>query len=642
MRRFLRSGQISRLSTHITNGSPPYRLRRVSSISMDSSITPKEGGFAGVSLGDLPKSHSFTSKLPGDPEVPTPESSRMATTENPKLLLPRMVKDGLFVYVRPDVHDMAKTEILAVSPAAMRDLGLKLNEKESEEFKKFVVGNRVFEEESYPWASLYGGWQFGDWAGQLGDGRAISMFEGTNPSTRVRYEVQLKGAGRTPFSRFADGRAVLRSSIREFLVSEALNAISIPTTRALSLSYFTNEKVLRERIEPRAIVVRMAESWLRIGSFDIHRIRQQRNLLITLADYCIEEVFGGIEMIVDEAKKKGYGDAYEGLDRYRILYKEVVRRTAETTALWQVYGFMNGVLNTDNVSVYGLSLDFGPFSFMDTYDPSFTPNHDDHFLRYSYRNTPTIMWWNLVRLGEDLAELYAVDDPALLATEEYLSSGIPESKFEDFVGRAEKIIEEEGEFYKSVFEKHYAAGFARRLGLAQTKDTDRDGIIESALELMKVHKLDFQHFFRRLGGVSVFGKEAIEVEGIAAVFLTGQRGIGVPSTEESANSIYEWLIDTYRARLEEEGSTNDEARKSRMNNVNPKFVLRNWILNEVIERVEKLGDRKVLDHVLHLALHPFEETWTSEEESAERYKDEQRFSGDVPMEGQGITCSCSS
>ncbi|KAK9374885.1 uncharacterized protein V1513DRAFT_469296 [Lipomyces chichibuensis] len=575
----------------------------------------EEGGFAGVSLADLPKSHSFTSKLPGDPEVPTPESSRVATTKNPKLLLPRIVKDGLFVYVKPDVHDMAKTEILAVSPAAMRDLGLKLDEKESEEFKKFVVGNQVFEEDSYPWAALYGGWQFGDWAGQLGDGRAISMFEGTNPSTGVRYEVQLKGAGRTPFSRFADGRAVLRSSIREFLVSEALNALSIPTTRALSLSYFTNEKVLRERIEPRAIVVRMAESWLRIGSFDIHRLRQQRKLLITLADYCIEEVFGGIEMIVDEAKKNGYGNAYDGLDRYRILYKEIVRRTAETTALWQVY----------------------------TYDPTFTPNHDDHFLRYSYRNTPTIMWWNLVRLGEDLAELYAVDDPAFLAMEEYLSSGIPESKFEDFVSRAEKIIEEEGEFYKSVFERHYTAGFARRLGLTQTKDTDRDGIIESALELMKVHKLDFQHFFRRLGGLSVFGKDnAIDVEGTAAVFLTGQRGIGVPSTEESANSIYEWLINTYRPRLEEEGSTDDGARKSRMDRVNPKFVLRNWILDEVIERVEKLGDRKVLDHVLHLALHPFEEKWTTEEESAERYKDEQRFSGDVRMEGQGIMCSCSS
>ncbi|KAK9236865.1 hypothetical protein V1525DRAFT_345090 [Lipomyces kononenkoae] len=600
-----------------------------------------EGQFAGLSLEDLPKSHSFTSKLPADPEVPTPESSTIAANENPKLLLPRIVKDGLFVYIKPDLHDLAKTELLAVSPAAMRDLGLKMNEKDREEFKEFAVGNRIFEKESYPWAALYGGWQFGDWAGQLGDGRAIGIFEGTNPNTGVVYEVQLKGAGRTPFSRFADGRAVLRSSIREFLVSEALNALSIPTTRALCLSYFTNEKVLRERIEPRAIVVRMAESWLRIGSFDIHRVRQQRKLLITLADYCIEEVFGGVEMIQKAAKMNGYGDAYEGLNPYRTLYKEVVRRTAETTALVQVYGFMNGVLNTDNTSILGLSMDFGPFSFMDTYDPSFTPNHDDHFLRYSYRNTPTIMWWNLVRLGEDLAELFAVDDPEYLGTDEYLSSGIPESKFEDFVSRAEKIIEDEGEFYKSVFEKHYAAGFARRLGLTVVKDTDSNGIIDSVLELMKVHKLDFHRFFRHLGSVKLFSADAITADGIAAVFLTGERSIGVPSTEDSAESIYKWLIEKYRARLEEDGSTDDEARKSRMNKVNPKFVLRNWILEEVIERVEKRGDRKVLDHVLHLALNPFEDEWTVDEES-ERYRDEKRFTGDVPVERQGIMCSCSS
>ncbi|KAJ8101338.1 hypothetical protein POJ06DRAFT_251226 [Lipomyces tetrasporus] len=633
MRTYLRPCLLSRLT--ITN-SWSFILRGFSS----SSMTVEQ--FAGLSLKDLPKSRSFTSKLPADPEVPTPESSRLATAENPKLLLPRIVKDGLFVYVKPDVHEMAKTEILAVSPAAMRDLGLKIDEKDTEEFKEFVVGNRVFEEESYPWAALYGGWQFGDWAGQLGDGRAISVFEGTNPSTGVRYEVQLKGAGRTPFSRFADGRAVLRSSIREFLVSEALNALSIPTTRALALSFFTNEKVLRERIEPRAIVARMAQSWLRIGSFDIHRLRQQRGLLITLADYCIEEVFGGVERIVDEAKKCGYGDAYEGLDRYRILYKEIVRRTAETTALWQVYGFMNGVLNTDNISVCGLSLDYGPFSFMDTYDPSFTPNHDDYLLRYSYRNTPTIMWWNLVRLGEDLAELYAVDDPSYLTTDDYLSSGIPESKFDDFVTRAENIIEDEGVFYKSVFGKHYVAGFGRRLGLSTWKGTDRDEIIDSALELMKVHKLNFQHFFRRLGRVNIFGDDATSVDGIAAVFLAGQRGIGVPSTEESSKAIYEWLMNSYKARLEEEGSTDDVARKNRINRVNPNFVLRNWILDEVIERVEKRGDRKVLDHVLHLALNPFEEEWMAKEDDAEIYNEEQRFIGDVPLEGQGIMCSCSS
>jgi uncharacterized protein YdiU (UPF0061 family) len=253
----------------------------------------------GVTLAALPKSWHFTSSLPADPMFPTPADSHKASRED---LGPRQVRDAIFTWVRPETQK--EPELLAVSPAAMRDLGLAQSEAETEEFKETVAGNRIqgWDSETlsgpgYPWAQCYGGFQFGDWAGQLGDGRAISLFESTNPRTGVRYEVQLKGAGMTPYSRFADGKAVLRSSIREFVVSEALNALGIPTTRALAVSLLPHSKVRRERIEPGAIVVRFAESWLRFGNFDILRARGDRLLIRRLATYVAEDVFGGWESL---------------------------------------------------------------------------------------------------------------------------------------------------------------------------------------------------------------------------------------------------------------------------------------------------------------------------------------------------------
>ena len=254
-----------------------------------------------------------------------------------------------------------------MSPAALRDIGIAEEEAQSEEFKQFVAGNRLLgwdyekNEGGYPWAQCYGGFQFGQFAGQLGDGRAISLFEATNPSTSERYELQLKGAGLTPYSRFADGKAVLRSSIREFVVSEALNALGIPSTRALSLTHLPHSKVLRERLEPGAIVLRFAQSWLRLGNFDILRARGDRKLVRQLSHYIAEDVFGGWEKLpgrlenpdkpdgseepkrgVSSTEIQGPDDAAE--NRFTRLYREVVRRNARTVAHWQAYGFMNGVL----------------------------------------------------------------------------------------------------------------------------------------------------------------------------------------------------------------------------------------------------------------------------------------------------------
>ncbi|KAK9481351.1 hypothetical protein V1514DRAFT_323593 [Lipomyces japonicus] len=583
----------------------------------------------GLTLADLPKSHVFTAKNPPDPKLPTPEDSK---TAEKTLLGPRIVQGGIFSWVRPEEHDLGQAEVLAVSPAALRDLGLLESEKDTDEFKELVIGNRIYDEH-YPWAQLYGGWQFGEWAGQLGDGRAISIFESTNPYSDVRYELQLKGAGRTPFSRFADGRAVLRSSIREFLVSEYLNSLSIPTTRALSLTLLHNKKVLRERIEPRAIVARFAQSWIRIGSFDIHQSRGDRKLTRHLADYVLNELFGGLDKLKAEYKE------YADLTKYRVLYLEIIRRTAQTVALWQVYGFMNGVLNTDNVSIYGLSLDFGPFSFMDTFDPSFTPNHDDHYLRYSYRNTPTMMWWNLVRLGEDIAELLGVD-PEYAESDKWVESGIAKEDFEEFVKKVEKIIVDAGDFYRSTFEKKYAAAFKKRLGLLTNKDDDHKKLIANLLTLLNTHELDFHHFFRRLGKVVLFEGVVMTAEQVADLFVPQDRSKMAPSRDASGKEILNWINNTYKPRLEEENNVDDAGRRERMDKVNPNFVLRNYILDEVINQTES-GDRDLLRHVLDLSLSPFKEIWT-DDSSSERYKTEQRFVGDISRPSIGIQCSCSS
>lgn len=315
-----------------------------------------------LSLKDLPKSWRFTEALPPDQRFPTPADSHQTPRDQ---IRPRQVTGALFTWVRPE--EQKDPKLLAVSPAALRDLGIKAEEAETEEFKELVAGNRLLgwdyekSEGGYPWAQCYGGFQFGQWAGQLGDGRAISLFESTNPSTGRRYELQLKGAGLTPYSRFADGKAVLRSSIREFVVSEALNALRIPTTRALSLTLLPHSKVLRERVEPGAIVLRFAQSWLRLGNFDILRARGDRDLIRKLSTYIAEDVFGGWESLpgrledpdkpanspdpergVPASDIQGPDDASE--NRFTRLYREIVRRNALTVANWQAYGFMNGVL----------------------------------------------------------------------------------------------------------------------------------------------------------------------------------------------------------------------------------------------------------------------------------------------------------
>lgn len=541
---------------------------------------------ASYTLQSLPKSNVFTSNLPPDPAFPTPSESHSAPRQE---LGPRLVKGALYTFVRPEPTE--DPELLCVSPRALKDIGLKEEEVQSEDFKQVFSGNKILtwnegdNEDGggiYPWAQCYGGYQFGQWAGQLGDGRAISLFEATNENTGTRYEIQLKGAGKTPYSRFADGKAVLRSSIREFVVSEYLNAIGIPSTRALALMHCRGSKVYRERMEPGAIVTRFAQSWIRFGTFDLPRSRGDRGLLRTLADYTAEHVYGGWSTLpsklpsgdpktthtktrVGVAKHDVEGEGTEQENRYARLYRAVVRRNAQTVAKWQAYGFMNGVLNTDNTSILGLSIDFGPFAFLDTFDPTYTPNHDDHMLRYSYRNQPTIIWWNLVRLGEALGELMGVG--ANVDSESFVEKGVQEGEEEELVKRAEGIIERAGEEYKAVFLTHYKELMTARLGLKQQKEFDFENLFSELLDFLEAYELDFHHAFRKLSYFKLSDLESEQGRKDAAGRFF--RFNEAPKQDaESRTRIAKWL-EKWAARAKED-APNDQERQAQMLTVNPK------------------------------------------------------------------------
>jgi serine/tyrosine/threonine adenylyltransferase len=611
---------------------------------------------------DLPKSNTFTRKLPPDQEYPNPAVSHKAERSN---LGPRLVKNAAYTYVRPD--PIIKPELLGVSKAALRDLAIDPASVETDEFKETVAGNRIItidgkeepgEEDIYPWAQCYGGFQFGQWAGQLGDGRAISLFETTNPATSKRYELQLKGAGRTPYSRFADGKAVLRSSIREFVVSESLHALGIPTTRALSLTLAPEAKVRREMTEPGAVVCRFAETWLRLGTFDLARSRGDRVLIRQLADYIAENVFPGWESLparipsteekdaleparrVPKEEVQGSEDKPEAQEnRYTRLYREIVRRNARTVAHWQAYAFTNGVLNTDNTSVFGLSIDFGPFAFLDNFDPSYTPNHDDHMLRYSYKNQPTIIWWNLVRLGEDLGEL--IGGGSHVDEEHFKTDGVKEEWMEEVVKRAENTIQTVGEEFKTVFLAEYKRLMTARLGLKKFKESDFEELYSELLDTLEALELDFNHFFRRLSYISFEELDSEEKrKDVAGRFFhkEGLSGLVIGGEDEARARMGKWL-NKWAERVKEDWPNSPESKEERfkaMRAVNPKFIPRSWILDEVIERVEKKGEREILNRVMDMALNPFNEEWGWNKD------EEERFCGDVPKYQRAMQCSCSS
>jgi uncharacterized protein YdiU (UPF0061 family) len=367
--------------------------------------------------------------------------------------------------------------------------------------------------------------------------------------------------------------------------------LGVPTTRALSLTLLPDAQVLRERIEPGAIVARFAESWLRIGTFDILRVRGDRELIRKLATYVAEDVFGGWENLpaavsVGEQQSSDIDNPQRGVprdelqgpqeteeNRFARLYREIARRNAKTVAAWQAYGFMNGVLNTDNTSLYGLSLDYGPFAFMDNFDPSYTPNHDDHMLRYSYKNQPSIIWWNLVRLGESLGELLGAG--SRVDEEGFIKDGVSEEMEAEVIKRAESVIERTGEEFRAVFLNEYKRLMSRRLGLKTQRESDFQELFSEMLDTLEALELDFNHFFRRLAGVSIseIGTDEQRREA-ASIFFHAEGFGGIGYTDASARErIAKWL-DSWQTRvLEDWGVGNDEARQTAMKAVNPNVRL---------------------------------------------------------------------
>ena len=589
------------MAAHLSNSSSSSSSINGHPASVYDGHTQNEKTF---SLKDLPKSNNFTTSLPPDAAFPTPTASHSAER---KKLGPRMVKDALFTYVRPEPP--ADYELLAVSAAALQTLAIDPSTIESQEFKDTVSGNKILtwdesaEEELrksqiYPWAQCYGGYQFGQWAGQLGDGRAISLFETTNPSSGVRYELQLKGAGKTPYSRFADGKAVLRSSIREFVVSESLHALGIPTTRALSLTLTPQDKVRRETIEPGAIVARFAQSWLRFGTFDLMRARGDRKLIRETATYVAEQVFGGWETLPSQLPAgdvnetaispgtgttshivQGEGDAEE--NRFARLYREIARRNAKMVAHWQAYAFTNGVLNTDNTSIFGLSIDFGPFAFLDKFDPNYTPNHDDGMLRYSYRNQPSIIWWNLVRLGEAFGELIGAG--ARCDEDEFVNEGVSKTWADELVKRAENLIDRTGDEYKAVFLSEYKRLMTARLGLKTQKEQDFDVLFSELLDTLEALELDFNHSFRKLSNLKIGDIETEEQRKEEAGILFHHEGLSAAAgnEEEARLRIAKWLGQWRERVVEDWGEDKDAERQTAMRKVNPKVRKKTVILAKI-------------------------------------------------------------
>lgn len=346
--------------------------------------------------------------------------------------------------------------------------------------------------------------------------------------------------------------------------------------------------MLRERIEPGAIVARFAETWLRIGTFDLPRVRGDRGLIRKLATYVAEDVFGGWGNLpaavsvgdqqssaeMDNPQRGVPRDELQGQqgteeNRFARLYREIARRNAKTVAAWQAYGFMNGVLNTDNTSLYGLSLDYGPFAFMDNFDPSYTPNHDDHMLRYSYKNQPSIIWWNLVRLGESMGELLGAGDS--VDQERFIKDGVTEEMEPEIIKRAESIIERTGEEFRAVFLNEYKRLMCQRLGLKTQKESDFQNLFSEMLDTLEALELDFNHFFRRLSGLSLPELETEEKrKEKASIFFHAEGFGGIGYTDASTRErIAKWL-ESWRARvLEDWGAESDDERQQAMKAINP-------------------------------------------------------------------------
>ena len=463
--------------------------------------------------------------------------------------------------VRP--HPLSQPHLVAANAPLCALLGIQSEALNTPAALALLSGNQ-FPDDMQAIAAVYAGHQFGVFVPQLGDGRALLLGDTTDIHGQ-RWEWQLKGAGLTPFSRMGDGRAVLRSTVREYLCSEAMHGLGIPTTRALAM-VGSPDLVYREQPETAAVLTRLAESFIRFGSFEVFYHRGQHEEIRILADFLIRHHFLGCA---------------EQTQPYAALFSEIVGRTARLMAQWQAVGFCHGVMNTDNMSVLGLTLDYGPFGFLDGFNAAHVCNHSDHAGRYAYNQQPQVALWNLHCLAS--AFLPLVDEETLLAA-------------------------------LSAYREHYAQCWLSlmrsKLGLATEHDDD-EALIEALLLAMHAHRTDYTVLFRRLADY-------------------------VPGTENAPlrdlfldRSLFDDWSARYAARLLLETRSAVE-RKLAMLAVNPKYILRNYLAEQAIQAAQQ-GDFSLIASLHDCLRHPFDEQ--------PQY---QTFAAEPPAWAQEISVSCSS
>lgn len=432
----------------------------------------------------------------------------------------RLYKAAPYIYLKVTPTALINPKILHVNKEMLNELDLEESIVENPSFLRFINGDLDFEGLFFG-ASFYSGHQFGHYVPRLGDGRALMMAE-IKTSKNKFFELQLKGSGLTPFSRMGDGKAVVRSSIREYLASAHLKALGVPTTEALSLISGTDD-VYRESTEKSAIVLRVAESFLRFGHYQYFAHTNQLEELKTLVDFTIENYFP---------------DYHLHPNAYVLFFQDVVKKTANLFSKWQSVGFCHGVLNTDNMSILGLTLDYGPYGFINDFDQDYVCNHSDHEGRYSLGNQPSIGLWNLQMLGAALESLISPED-------------------------RKRTLES----YPKIFFVQYRQELLKKCGLYSIKDSDED-FFRSMLNMLVFTKLDYTQFFRALSRY--------------------QKNSGTLSDVTTSEALSTWLV-SYDERLGLE-DTPEVDRHSRMLSVNPKFILRNYVAQIAIEDPNRLED----------------------------------------------------
>ncbi len=444
-------------------------------------------------------------------------------------------------YTRLAPTPLPEPYLVAFNPAAADLIGLARTEAQRVEFAEIFAGNRLLPGFD-PLAAVYAGHQFGVFVPQLGDGRAILLGEAA--AAQGRWDLQLKGAGKTPYSRMGDGRAVLRSSIREYLASEAMHALGIPTTRALAI-VGSDQPVIRENIESAAVLTRMAPSHVRFGSFELFSSRRQYEHVGTLADHVIDQHYPQLR----EAERPCLE-----------LLREVIARTAKLIAQWQAVGFCHGVMNTDNMSILGLTIDYGPYGFLEGFDWGHICNHSDDTGRYAYNMQPRIAHWNLYCLAQALLPLIEVEE-------------------------AEAALGE----YEAQFERHYRALMRAKLGLA-AEHADDAALMQDTLALLHQARADHTTFFRRLGNFD----SAPDADNAPLRELFVQR-----------DAFAAWA-GRYRARLALDTRA-DAERKARMDRVNPKYVLRNYLAETAIRKAADERDYSEIERLTQVLARPYDE-----------------------------------